>query len=89
MMRVGSIAVGMVAWAAIGYSLAFDERQRVHRRAGSHAAAGRDARAARGPIPPPLFMAFQATFCIIAITFISGAVVERLRFGAFLIFARL
>ena len=34
-------------------------------------------------------MAFQATFCIITIALVSGAVVERMRFGAFMIFAAL
>ena len=34
-------------------------------------------------------MAFQATFCIITVALVSGAVVERMRFGAFLIFATL
>ena len=34
-------------------------------------------------------MAFQATFCIITVALISGAVVERMRFSAFLIFAAL
>jgi ammonium transporter, Amt family len=34
-------------------------------------------------------MAFQATFCIITTALISGAVVERMRFGPFLIFAAL
>jgi Amt family ammonium transporter len=34
-------------------------------------------------------MAFQATFCIITVALIAGAVVERMRFGAFLVFAAL
>ena len=34
-------------------------------------------------------MAFQATFCIITAALVSGAVVERMRFGAFLVFAAL
>ena len=40
-------------------------------------------------IPHLLFMAFQATFCIITVALVSGAVVERMRFGAFLVFAAL
>ena len=40
-------------------------------------------------IPHLVFMAFQATFCIITVALVSGAVVERMRFGAFLIFAAL
>jgi len=34
-------------------------------------------------------MAFQATFCIITGALVAGAVVERMRFGAFLVFAAL
>ena len=37
-------------------------------------------------IPHSLYMAFQATFCIITAALISGAVVERMRFSAYLIF---
>ena len=40
-------------------------------------------------IPHLLFMVFQATFCIITTALVSGAVVERMRFGPFLIFAAL
>src|SRR5918994_29930 len=40
-------------------------------------------------IPHLLFMAFQATFCIIPTALVAGAVVERMRFGAFLVFAAL
>jgi Amt family ammonium transporter len=34
-------------------------------------------------------MAFQGSFCIITVALISGAVVERMRFGAFMVFAAL
>src|ERR687889_613800 len=37
-------------------------------------------------IPHMLYMAFQATFCIITATLISGAIVERMRFSAYLLF---
>ena len=40
-------------------------------------------------IPHLVFFAFQATFCIITTALVSGAVVERMRFGAFLVFAAL
>ncbi len=36
-----------------------------------------------------LFFAFQATFCIITAALVSGAVVERMKFGPFLIFVAL
>jgi Amt family ammonium transporter len=37
-------------------------------------------------IPHSLYMAYQATFCIITAALISGAIVERMRFSAYLIF---
>ena len=40
-------------------------------------------------IPHLLFMVFEAAFCIITAALVSGAVVERMRFGAFLIFMTL
>ena len=41
---------------------------------------------ASGSIPHLLFMAFQGTFCIITAALISGAIVERMRFSAYLAF---
>ena len=40
-------------------------------------------------IPHSLYMAFQATFCIITAALISGAIVERMRFTAYLLFISL
>ena len=40
-------------------------------------------------IPHSLYMAFQATFCIITAALISGAIVERMRFSAYLVFISL
>ena len=90
MMCVGAIAVATVTWAAVGYSLAFDGTGDL---IGGLGYAGlqdvtfepRDGTT----IPHLLFMAFQATFCIITVALVSGAVVERMRFGPFLIFAAL
>jgi Amt family ammonium transporter len=42
--------------------------------------------AEKGTIPHMLFMAFQATFCIITAALISGAIVERMRFSAYVVF---
>jgi Amt family ammonium transporter len=39
--------------------------------------------------PHALYMAFQATFCIITAALISGAIVERMRFSAYLAFISL
>ena len=40
-------------------------------------------------IPHALYMAFQATFCIITAALISGAIVERMRFSAYVTFITL
>lgn len=42
-----------------------------------------------GTVPTYIFAAFQAMFAIIAVALISGAVVERMRFGAFVLFGGL
>ncbi len=90
MMCVGAIAVATVTWSLVGYSLAFD--------GSGSLIGGLDYVALHGvgfaprdgtTIPHLVFMAFQATFCIITVALVSGAVVERMRFGAFLIFAAL
>jgi ammonium transporter, Amt family len=90
MMCVAALAVATVAWALIGYSLAFDE--------GTPIVGGLDHALLRDvtfepregtAIPHLLFMAFQATFCIVTVALVSGAVVERMRFGPFLLFAAL
>jgi ammonium transporter, Amt family len=90
MMCVGAIAVAGVTWALVGYSLAFDGTGDLIgglNYVGLHDVTfePRDGTT----IPHLVFMAFQATFCIITTALIAGAVVERMRFGAFLIFAAL
>ncbi len=86
-MMMSFVALGPVAvvWALIGYSLAFAPGNAV---IGSFAFAGLRGvgMEAQGSIPHLLFMAFQGTFAIITPALISGAVVERMRFNAYLAF---
>ncbi len=86
-MMMSFVALGpvAVAWALIGYSLAFAQGTPV---VGSFAFAGLRGVGleAQGTIPHLLFMAFQGMFAIITAALISGAVVERMRFGAYLVF---
>jgi Amt family ammonium transporter len=90
MMCIGAIAVAMVTWAAVGYSLAFDGDGSLIGGLGNAFLQGVDFAPREGTtIPHLVFMAFQATFCIITVALVSGAVVERMRFGAFLVFAAL
>ncbi len=90
MMCVAAIAVATVTWAVIGYSLAFDGTGDLIgglNYVGLHDVTfvPRDGTT----IPQLVFFAFQATFCIITTALVSGAVVERMKFGAFMVFAAL
>jgi ammonium transporter, Amt family len=90
MMCVAAIAVAMVTWALVGYSLAFDGSGALIGGLGHIGLQGVTFAPRAGmAIPQLLFMAFQATFCIITVALVSGAVVERMRFGPFLVFAAL
>ncbi|HVW19527.1 MAG TPA: ammonium transporter [Solirubrobacteraceae bacterium] len=90
MMTVAALAVVTVAWAAVGYSLAFSP--------GNGFIGGFDHVLLRGVgfapragtgIPGLVFFAYEATFCVVTAALVSGAVVERMRFGAFLAFLAL
>jgi ammonium transporter, Amt family len=90
MMCVAALAVATIAWALVGYSVAFDDGNGII--GGLDHAFLKDVAfepRAGTTIPHLLFMAFQATFCIVTTALVSGAVVERMRFGPFLAFAAL
>src|SRR5215204_3543491 len=90
MMCVASIAVAPITWALVGYSLAFDGTGDLIGGLGHFALQDVGFEPREGlTIPHLVFFVFQATFCIITIALISGAVVERMRFGPFLVFAAL
>ena len=90
MMTVGALGVATVAWALIGYSLAFDKGNGVIGGLNHAFLSGVTFAPRPGTtIPHLLFMAFEASFCIITVALVSGAVVERMRFGPFLIFTGL
>jgi len=90
MMCIGAIAIATIMWAVVGYSFAFDEGNGFIGGFDYAFLNGVDLEPKEGlTIPHLLFFAFQATFCIITVALISGAVVERMRFGAFLVFAAL
>jgi Amt family ammonium transporter len=90
MMSVAAIAIATVTWATVGYSLAFDGDGSLIGGLGNAFMQGVDFAPREGTaIPELVFFAFQATFCIITTALISGAVVERMRFGPFLVFSAL
>ncbi len=85
MMNFAALGVVGVVWGLVGYSLAFAP--------GSAFIGGWDhlllrhvGLDAHGTVPHVLFAMFQGTFAIITAALISGAVVERMRFGPFLVF---
>ncbi len=90
MMCLAALAVATVMWAVVGYSLAFDDGNGFVGGLGHVFLSDVTFEPRDGTtIPHLLFMSFQATFCIITVALVSGAVVERMRFGAFLVFAAL
>lgn len=87
MMSAGALGVVTVAWALLGYSLAFGKGNgfigdlsfvALHN-------VGFGPRTGTA-IPQLLYFAFEAAFCIITAALVSGAVVERMRYTTFLIF---
>ena len=88
MMSVAALGFLGMAWAMLGYSLAFapgndwiGDLSRVGlRHVGLEV---------QGTIPHVLFMAYQGTFFIITAALISGAVVERMAFGPYVAFITL
>jgi ammonium transporter, Amt family len=89
-MMMSYIALGFVgiAWALIGYSLAFSGTAPFIG-TGHFAFFSRVGLEAKGTIPHVLFAAYQGTFAIITAALISGAIVERMRFGPYLTFITL
>src|ERR1044071_6497698 len=94
-MMMSFISLGFVGvlWALIGYSLALSPGSNF---IGDLSFAflnnvGLSEKGAVVPltIPHMLYMAFQATFCIITAALISGAIVERMRFSAYVVFITL
>ena len=82
MMCIAALCVAMITWALVGYSVAFGGANGVV--GGFDSLALHDVTLAPRDgttIPKVLFMAFQATFCIITAALIAGAVVERMRYG--------
>src|SRR3954454_4626438 len=87
---VVSVAVVSLLWAIIGYSLAFSgdapalgnfERALLH-------GIGMDTVSPLAKtIPESLFMIYQMTFAIITVALVAGAVADRMRFSAFVLFS--
>ena len=89
-MMMSFISLGFVGvlWALLGYSLAFTTGNDWLGDM-SNAFLNGVGLEAKGTIPHALFMAFQGTFAFITAAPISGAIVERMRFSAYVVFISL
>lgn len=85
MMSFAALGAVGVTWALLAYSLAFADGG-AWIGGTSHALLAGVGTEPKGTIPHVLFMAYQGTFAIITAALISGAVVERMRFGPYLAF---
>ena len=91
MMSFGAIGLIGVLWAIYGYAIAFPGAE------GTIAPWSIDTGALflnnlletpdGAAFPPLAFVAFQATFAIITVALVSGAIADRAKFGAWMIFA--
>jgi ammonium transporter, Amt family len=105
MMSISAMGVVTVLWVLYGYSMSFgDDKWGIVGRPGDYwglkgliggnavkAAAGTPATdiALAGTMPATVFVAFQLMFAIITVALISGAVSDRLKFSAWLVFSGL
>src|SRR5438067_9411787 len=88
MMSFSAIGFVGLTWACLGYSIAFGYSSRWC--GGSEYFFLRGiGLVANGTIPHVLFFAYQGTFAIITAALISGAIVERMRFGPYIAFVAL
>jgi len=92
LMSFGALAVMSVFWVVAGYSLAFSHGSSWLGDLawlGMQGVDGTPNATYSASVPHVLFSAFQMMFAGITVALISGAVVERMRFTAFMLFALL
>ena len=88
MMCVAALGVAGISWALVGYSLAFGDGGGFIGNFDYAFLSGVGFEPLEGQtIPHLVFFAFQGSFCIITLALVSGAVVERMSFGTFLVFS--
>jgi Amt family ammonium transporter len=87
MMSFVSIALVTVAWLFVGYSLVFgDDHGGIIGGLEHIGMAGIDPSTVHGNVPEVLFATFQLTFAILTAALISGAIADRAKFSAWMIF---
>jgi Amt family ammonium transporter len=93
MMSFGALGLISVLWVLYGYSMAFGNDVgggllgSPHRVLGLKGLMAEDSLV--GSIPSMAFVAFQSVFAIITVALISGAIADRAKFGAWMLFAGL
>jgi Amt family ammonium transporter len=93
MMTFGALAAIVVLWVLVGYSLAFGDDvgggllgDPVQHLGLQDLVSGRNGWLS---VPVILFAVFQGLFCVITAALVSGAIADRARFGAWLLFISL
>jgi ammonium transporter, Amt family len=87
---LSAVAMVSILWVAFGYSLAFVGDGAVIGTLDRWFLAGMSMESvnpAAKTIPEALFMLYQMTFAIITVALVAGAVADRMRFSAYLLFA--
>ncbi|MBA2390959.1 MAG: ammonium transporter [Geodermatophilaceae bacterium] len=92
MMSFGALAVISVLWVLYGYSLAFGDDVGAGLLGSPTQYLGlaglmEDTTSEAGGLPTMAFVGFQAVFAIITVALISGAIADRAKFGAWMVFA--
>jgi ammonium transporter len=91
MMSFGTLAVVAILWAVVGYSLAFGDDLGLGLIGDPTQYLGLGQLMSEGSngestVPVILFAMFQGLFCVITGALVSGAIADRARFGAWIVF---
>ena len=86
MMSFISIPLVTVAWLLLGYTLAFSEGDGFLGNLEHFGMLGISPSTTHGAVPELLFATFQLTFAIITAALISGAIADRAKFSAWMVF---
>lgn len=89
MYSFSAVIVVSLLWVILGYSLAFSEGNMFVGGLSKAMLANVSLEALSGTIPESLFVIFQMTFAIITVAIMSGSIVERMKYSAFMLFVAL
>src|SRR6185295_8650480 len=92
MQSLAAVGIVSILWALIGYTLAFSGDAPAlgnFERAFLHGIGMDTVSPLAKTIPESLFMIYQMTFAIITVALVAGAVADRMRFSAFVLFSML